>query len=157
MAAGRALRIAAASAALLGLAACEDPDFYDDAPPPNSRGLEPGEVPHLTAAEARIYLTDSTLVHRDDDRTWTVYVDPTGELRGLSESRGPDGGAIRARGEWRIEPDGLVCRVWEGVWHTEDEGCAYVRQQGQNYLFAPVESPDDPLVRRREAGNPRGL
>lgn len=142
----------------LAVAGCTDPDFYDDAPPPNSGGLKLDEVPALSSAEVRIYLSDSTLVHRDSDRTWTVYVDPTGELRGLSESRGATPATVRARGRWEIMEDGRICRKWDGTWDTLDIGCAWVRQNGENYLFQPEGSADiAKLVRRREPGNKRGL
>ncbi len=156
MAAARAPWVAVA--ALLALAACSDPDFYDDAPPPNSGGLRIEELPALSAAEVRIFLEDSTLVHRDDERTWYVYVDPAGELRGLSETRSATPGTVRARGEWEVLEDGRVCRTWAGVWDTLDQGCGYVRQQGNVYLFTPEDNPEaSALQRRREAGNPRGL
>ncbi|MGF1446058.1 MAG: hypothetical protein ACFBRM_07630 [Pikeienuella sp.] len=144
---------------LLGaLAACEDGDFYDDAPPPNSGGLQIAEMPRLTAAQVRIFLSDSTLVHRDKERVWTVYVDPTGELRGLSETRSNEPGTVQGRGSWTVLGDGRVCREWQGVWDTQDTGCAFVRQQGDVYMFHPVEDPDGrALARRREPGNPRGL
>ncbi len=153
------MRIAARAATLaLALAGCTDRDFYDDAPPPNSGGPEVSAVPHLTSAEVEIFLSGSTLTHRDDQRTWTVYVDPTGELRGIAETLGPNTALVRARGTWTVLGDGRVCREWTEGWDARDSGCAFVRREGDVYSFAPVEAPEaDPLRRRREAGNPRGL
>lgn len=139
------------------LAGCADPDFYDEGVPV-SGGPSVTEIPSLSASEARIFLSDSTLVHRDDDRRWTVYVDPLGELRGLSETTGATAGTVRARGSWQVLSDGRVCVEWERGWDGRDSGCSFVRQEGSVYAFTPVEAPNDtPLRRLREPGNPRGL
>ncbi len=140
------------------LVGCTDQDFYDDAPPPNSGGPKIEEGLYLSSAEVQIYLSDSTLTHRDDERTWTVYIDPTGELRGIAETLGPNTALVRARGNWTVLGDGRVCREWNEGWDTRDAGCGFVRQEGNIYNFVPVEEPDaTPLRRRREPGNPRGL
>ncbi|WP_285671267.1 hypothetical protein [Paralimibaculum aggregatum] len=143
----------------LGLAACTDPDFYDTGVPVTSGTKAEEEVPlgALTAAEVRLYLRDSTLIHRTDDETWSIYVSEDGSLRGIVETNAAESASTQASGSWEVTEDGLFCRQWSGRWDPDDTGCASITRTGEVYAFTPVEPGGRAYRRLRKPGNTKGL
>jgi len=153
----RALPIAIpclAGLALL-LAACEETTIgpYADRPA-ESADLVDRDIPPLNAAEVRVFLRGSTLVHEGDDRVWHVYLEESGRLSGQSRVKETDG-VERAIGTWEVRPDGMICRQWTGDWAGGDHGCAKVFRYGQDYVFVGEDGTE--ARRTRVPGNPLSL
>ncbi|MEL6196682.1 MAG: hypothetical protein AAFT19_02440, partial [Pseudomonadota bacterium] len=101
----------------------------------------------------RVFLSDSTLSHQGERRTWHSYLATDGLLYGLSIT--PEGGEERARGTWSVQEDGQLCRTWDGDWGGGNEGCAFVYRFGNQYAFAEEgESLETAIRRDRSPGNP---
>ncbi|MEM6488710.1 MAG: hypothetical protein AAF677_10675 [Pseudomonadota bacterium] len=106
----------------------------------------------LTAAEVTLFLGDSTLSHRGEERTWHVYFGKDGGLYGLSTTEA--GGSERARGRWSVEDDGRLCRDWTNDWGARLNGCAEVYRFGRTYVFvADGQEIEQGLRRERSPGD----
>lgn len=111
------------------------------------------EIKPLNETQVRVFLSDSTLSHQGETRTWHAYLADDGVLYGLSVT--PEGGEERARGTWLVQEDGQICRTWEGDWAGGMEGCAFVYRFGNQYAFAADgASLEDAIRRDRSPGNP---
>ena len=135
------------------LAACESSDLdLDGSSPAEGEDLVDRGIKPLSEAQVRVFLSDSTLSHAGEDRIWHVYLAKDGMLYGLSET--PDGGEERARGSWFVQPDGQICRQWNGDWSGGTQGCAQVYRFGSQYSFVPDGTPLEEAIRRtRTPGN----
>jgi hypothetical protein len=151
-----------ASLLLAGLlAACGSQSVTDPDPVETDADIVEREIPPLTAAEIEIYLRNSTLQHAGEARSWSVYLDPTGVMHGLSVEKEADArgrGQERARGTWEVLPEGLFCRRWQNDWAGGDLGCAQVYKRGDSDLFVSEVAGERREIRRtRRPGNPLGL
>ena len=151
-------RIMVLGFALLALAACADgykDEFKDPNPVAKDTDVVDRGIPSLSAAEIKVYLSNSTLSHQGNKRKWHIYLGDDGTLRGLSETE--DGGKERARGTWKATPEGLICRQWDNDWGGGQNGCAKVYQYGNEYVFAATDatkSGQKEFRRTREPGDP---
>ena len=145
---------------VLGLAACDrrgGDDVGRPDPTPSAPDLVDRGIPPLTAAEIRIYLRDSTLVHEGSSRVWFTYFRDDGSVSGYSEV--PDNGGVeQARGTWQTTDDNQICGLWENDWSGGEFRCAEVFKYGDDYVFAPPPGSEGKEVRRRRIpGNPKNL
>jgi len=148
--------LAAAMLTSLALAGCDTTRVGDPEPVTQGSDLVDRGTPPMTAAEVRIYLSDSTLEHEGDTRIWHVYLGADGVLRGTSTDK-ETGGIERARGTWEVTPAGQICRQWENDWAAGLAGCATVYRFRQEYLFVPVTEGVEEFRRTRLPGNPMNL
>ncbi|MGF1501667.1 MAG: hypothetical protein ACFBSD_07595 [Paracoccaceae bacterium] len=111
----------------------------------------------LTAAEARIFLRDSTLSQAGEDMVRHVYLRDDGSMTGLAINP-KDKGRLRVEGRWIVAEDGRFCPVWDGPWIEGATGCAMVFRYGDDYVFAFTEGEEPVDIRRtRVAGNAQKL
>jgi len=149
-------RIAALALAALGLAGCSE--IGEPEPVAEGTDIVDRGVSALTAAEVEIYLRNSTLSHAGETRDWHVYLAEDGTLRGVGLGR-EDRSRETARGVWRVTPDGLICRQWDGDWGGGLAGCARVYRYGDEYVFVAdgAEGEAQEVRRTRRPGNVQKL
>ncbi|MEO1458924.1 MAG: hypothetical protein AAFV49_15400 [Pseudomonadota bacterium] len=90
-----------ALAALTSLAGCFESNIQPKSEDGQQRGSDivSRDIPPLTAAQIEIFLRNSTLSHRGNERVWHVFLQEGGALIGVGRVKG--GGQERTRGRHR--------------------------------------------------------
>jgi hypothetical protein len=119
-------RMAAATLALLALAACQT------APPPAAAAPPmPPPPTNLTAAELKATFVGNTQHGESINGVFVIYMAPNGNVHGKFDL-GQD------RGKWRITDDGKLCAKWKGLFRSV-ESCRTVQKKGAGYLMIEPE------------------
>ena len=138
----RAVLAAVAAGLLVG--ACDNtvnkPNEFAKRPDLVTR--EEDELPSLSAAEVRIFLSDSTLSHQGESRRWHVYLREDGSMTGISTALKTRDRYEQRHGRWFVLEDGQICREWDSDWGGGEIGCANVTREGSVYTFVSTDDTD---------------